>query len=132
MLRLMARVCRGDNCVDVLAIANSGFIGPGPEVALPRDLAGRLLAGVEATEAERLLADGSRARFKLYRDAAEVYVVTEDRVMGPVRASVYVTGHGTALLNDKLLGRLGIVMLDVGEGLWCFRDEVGYRVRRSL
>jgi len=30
-----------------------------------------------------------------------------------------------ALISDKLAGRLGIVALDFGEGLWCFRDELG-------
>ena len=29
------------------------------------------------------------------------------------------------LISDKLAGRLGIVALDFGEGLWCFRDELG-------
>lgn len=40
-------------------------------------------------------------------------------------------GARYVLLNDKLLGRLGVVLLDFGEGIWCFRDELGRRERRS-
>jgi len=35
------------------------------------------------------------------------------------------------LLNDKLLGRLRIVLIDFAEGVWCFRDELGREERRS-
>lgn len=36
------------------------------------------------------------------------------------------------LLSDKLVSKLGIVLLDIGEGIWCFKDEIGKTVRRSL
>jgi len=35
------------------------------------------------------------------------------------------------LISDKLASKLGIVALDLGEGLWCFRDEIGKVARRS-
>ena len=35
------------------------------------------------------------------------------------------------LVSDKLSSKLGIVLLDIGEGLWCFRDEIGEKVRKS-
>jgi hypothetical protein len=35
------------------------------------------------------------------------------------------------LLNDKLLGGLGIALIDFAEGVWCFRDELGRREHRS-
>jgi hypothetical protein len=60
-----------------------------------------------------------------YRDAVKVYVV-EDRVEGPVRAHVLAP---YPLLNDKLLERLRIVLLDLAEGTWCFRGELGKRER---
>jgi len=37
-----------------------------------------------------------------------------------------------ALLSDKLVSKLGVVLIDIGEGLWCFKDELGKIVRRSL
>ena len=132
MIRLKVRVCRGDLCQELAAIANSGFIGVEPEVALPEWVCDSLLANVGYVEVDRRLADGSIVKLRVYRMAVDVYVVTEDRVVGPVTASVYRTRANIALLNDKLLGKLGIVALDFGEGLWCFRDEVGYRVRRSV
>ena len=63
----------------------------------------------------------------------QVSVVEEDAESEPVESSILVLGGAKhVLINDKLAGRLGIVILDVGEGLWCFRDEVGRRIRRSL
>jgi len=48
----------------------------------------------------------------------EVHAVISDRV-------------DEVLISDKLAGRLGIVALDFAEGLWCFKDEVGGKVRKS-
>ena len=62
-----------------------------------------------------------------------MYILTEDRVEGPVKASVLVASKGRyILLNDKLLSKLNISLIDFGEGIWCFRDELGKRERRSI
>jgi hypothetical protein len=34
-------------------------------------------------------------------------------------------------LNDALLSRLRVVIIDPFEGIWCFRDELGKRERRG-
>ena len=131
MLRLRVRLCRNSTCAEVLAIANSGFIGVEPEVVIPVRVSEALLGPSPRVElVERMLADGSRVLLPRALDAVDVYTVEEDRVVGPVRARAYIGGRYT-LLNDKLLGRLGIVIIDAGEGLWCFRDEIGLRARRG-
>ena len=67
-----------------------------------------------------------------YRDAVNVWVVEEDRVEGPVRAHVLASLRALyPLLNDELLGGLGIALIDFAEGVWCFRDELGRREHRS-
>ncbi len=67
-----------------------------------------------------------------YERVVEVFLVTEDRIEGPVIADVLTT-HGVryALLNDKILGAFKVVLLDFAEGIWCFRDELGKRERKS-
>ncbi|PCN49949.1 hypothetical protein B6U99_07080 [Candidatus Geothermarchaeota archaeon ex4572_27] len=61
-----------------------------------------------------------------------MFVVTDDRVVGPVTSSAMIAPRlRYVLLNDKLVGGLGVVLLDFGEGTWCFRDELGRRERRS-
>ncbi len=80
---------------------------------------------------ERVLPDGSRALLPRALEAVEVYAMKEDRVVGSGEGPRVHWGRLT-LLNDKLLGRLGIVIIDAGEGLWCFRDELGLRTRRGM
>jgi hypothetical protein len=131
MLRIRVKLCRGSACVEVLAIANSGFVGAEPEVLVPPRVSEALFGPSPQVElVERVLADGSRALLPRALEAVEVYAVEEDRMVGPVKARAYIGGR-FALLNDKLLGRLGIVIIDAGEGLWCFRDELGLRTRRG-
>jgi len=136
MLRLRVRIERADGgrAVELVAIANSGFVSPEPEVLLPFSIAERLALGevAEPEVARKALGDGSEAVLLRYRDTAKVYVVEEDRVEGPVQAHVLASPRALyPLLNDKLLGRMRIVLLDFAEGTWCFRDELGRRERKS-
>ncbi|MCX8205437.1 MAG: hypothetical protein N3H31_07305 [Candidatus Nezhaarchaeota archaeon] len=132
MLRIRVRLLT-EKSVEALAIANSGFIGSEPEVLIPLRLVKQLYGeSPSVTLVERVLADGSRTLLAKCTKPLGVYVVTEDRVVGPVEAYAYASRAGFVLLNDKLLGRLGVAIIDPGEGLWCFRDEVGSRVRRGV
>lgn len=131
MLRLKVKLCRGSACVEALAIANSGFVGTEPEILAPLKVSEALFGPNPKVElVGRVLADGSRALLPRALDPVDIYVVEEDRVVGPVRARAYIGGR-FVLLNDKLLGKLGIVIIDAGEGLWSFRDEMGLRTRRG-
>jgi len=50
-----------------------------------------------------------------------VYIVTDNRVEGPVISHALVPPNARyILLNDKLVGKLRIVLLDFGEGIRCF------------
>ncbi|RSN76691.1 hypothetical protein [Candidatus Methanodesulfokora washburnensis] len=132
VLRLRIRVCCDKKCVEGLGIANSGFAGKEPEIALPQELV-RELIGEEPSVilVERVLADGSRALLPRLSNFLNAYLVTEDRVEGPVRSYAYITKGRFILLNDALLSRLRVVIIDPFEGVWCFRDELGKRERRG-
>ncbi len=137
MLRLRVRIERVDGLrsVDVVAIASSGFAGLEPEVLLPLSVAERLrLHEVAEPEARtKVTGDGREVSLLRYGGSVRVYVLASDRVEGPVTsAAVVAPGARYVLLNDKLLGRLRVVLLDFGDGTWCFRDELGRRERRSL
>ncbi len=124
----------GEASAEVVAIANSDFVGAEPEVLVPSRTA-RLLRLHEIGEPEvysKVTGDGREVGFLRYRDAVRVYVVAEDRVEGPVTSTVLISPRARhVLLNDKLLGKLRIVLIDFGEGIWCFRDEIGRVERRS-
>ena len=121
---------------EVVALVNSGYETSRPEMLLPASLAHQLglyPALPQGSEVrEYVLADGTRARLVRIPDALEVSVVTEDRVVGPVKCDVAIAeGAEEPLIGDKLADALSIVALAIGEGLWCFRDELGRRTRRS-
>ena len=136
MLRLKVRLERIDRKyhIDTIAIAISGFIGIEPEVLIPQTLVKDLKLS-EVCEPEttiKILGDGREIQLLKYRNSVNVYVLTEDRIEGPITCSVVVSPYlRYVLLNDKLLGLLKIVLLDFAEGIWCFRDELGKRERRS-
>ncbi len=136
-MRLRVRMERvdGKTSVEVVGVANSGFVGLEPEVLVPMRIANELKLS-ELGEPEvhtKIAGDGRELELLRYRGAVRVYVVTEDRVEGPVVSDVLVAPRARyVLLNDKLLSKLRIVLLDFGEGIWCFRDELGKKERRSV
>jgi hypothetical protein len=123
----------GARCVEGVGIANSGFAGREPEIVAPQELLRELLGEVASVVlAERVLADGSGVLMPRLTEPLEVYLVAEDRVEGPVKSYAYMTRGRFILLNDALLSKLRIVILDPYEGLWCFRDELGRVERRGV
>ncbi len=136
MLRLRIRIERIDSGVstEVIGIANSGFVGLEPEILVPMHIANalRLQEVGEPEVYTKITGDGREVDLLRYREAVKVYVVAEDRIEGPVVSSVLVSPRARyVLLNDKLLSKLRIVLIDFGEGIWCFRDELGKKERRS-
>jgi len=135
-IRLRLRLRRGSRSVDVVALVNSGYETLEPEVLVPASIAKEL--GLLPTlppgsvVKEYVLADGTVTRLIRVPRAAMVSVVEEDRVVGDVEAHVVISDKADeVLISDKLAGKLGIVALDFAEGLWCFRDEIGKKVRKS-
>ncbi len=133
-LRVRSVVGREDY---VVALVNSGYETRRPELLVPLALAERLglypRLPVGSEVREYVLADGSRARLIRVPQALHVAVVAEDRV-GPeaVADAVIAERAEEPLISDKLADALGVSVIAPGEGLWCFRDELGRRLRRSL
>jgi len=135
-IRLRIRLVREGKSVDVVALINSGYETREPEVLLPVAIAIQLSIYPRLPEGaivkEYRLADGSITKLIKVLRAVQIYVVEEDRVVGPVEASLVIAEKAEeVLISDKLAGKLGIVALDFGEGLWCFRDEIGRVTRKS-
>jgi len=133
---LRIRLLRGDKSIEVVALVNSGYETLEPEILVSHNIAEELSfypqlpAG--AMVKEYRLADGSTTKLLRLMKAVNIYVVEEDRIVGPVEASLVIGERvEEPLISDKLAGRLGIVALDFGEGLWCFRDEVGKITRKK-
>jgi hypothetical protein len=122
--------------VEAIALLNSGYETLEPELLVNKAVAEALGILPElppgSVVKEYVLADGSISRLIKVPKSFRVYVVEEDRVVGGVEASIVISERADELLiSDKLAGALGIVVLDFAEGLWCFRDEIGRRVRKT-
>ncbi len=135
-IRLRLRLTRGDASTEVVALVNSGYETVEPEILVPPVTARELHLYPELPQGsivkEYRLADGSTTRLIRIPRAVNVYVVEDDRIVGPIESSLVIAERADEpLISDKLAGRLGIVALDIGEGLWCFRDEIGRVTRRS-
>ena len=134
-LRLRLESAKGSS-IDVIALVNSGYETTRPEILVPPDVAKALGYYPElpagAMIREYVLADGSRTRLIKVMDAVKVHVVEEDRVVGGVISDLVISERAEeVLISDKLTDKLNIVMIAVGEGLWCFRDELGKKIRRT-
>lgn len=137
MLRLRIRVKTLDNSAtfEAVSIASSGFIGIEPEILIPSNIADELKLQTKGKPElySKITGDGREIEFLKFRNVVKVYVVAEDRVEGPVVASALISPRAKyILLNDKLLSKLKISLLDFGEGIWCFRDEIGKRERKTI
>jgi len=135
-VRLKLRLVREGSSVEVVALVNSGYETTEPEILVPSATAKALHLYPQlpqgASIREYMLADGSITRLIKISRAVLVYAVEEDRVVGPVEASLVISEKAEEpLISDKLAGKLGIAVLDFAEGLWCFRDEIGRVTRRS-
>jgi len=132
---LRLRLVKGGKSVEVIALVNSGYETREPEVLVPASIAALLsLSGDEpgTLVKEYKLADGSTTRLLRIPREVLVYAVEEDRVVGPVEASLVVAERADeALISDKLAGKPGVVILDLGEEVWCFKDEVGRVARKT-
>ena len=134
-MALRLRLVKGGKSVEVIALVNSGYETREPEVLVPASIAALLsLSGDEpgTLVKEYKLADGSTTRLLRIPREVLVYAVEEDRVVGPVEASLVVAERADeALISDKLAGKPGVVILDLGEEVWCFKDEVGRVARKT-
>ncbi len=125
-----------DREVEVIALVNSGYETAKPELLVSANIAQTLglypLLPRGAEVKEYVLADGSRTKLIRIPSAVEVRVVTEDRVSDPVTCDLVIAEAAEEpLISDKLADALKIVAIAIGEGLWCFRDEIGKKIRKS-
>ncbi len=122
--------------ITVIALVNSSYEVLKPELLIPASAAcdlGLYPSLPQGSEVrEYVLADGSRTKLIKIPNALKVSVITEDRVVGPVGCDAVVAQKAEEpLISDKLADALQLVALAIGEGLWCFKDELGEKIRRS-
>ena len=134
-VRVRLRVRAGSREITTVALVNSGFETEVPQLMIPVALARALGLWPPPPEARFVVLGtaGGPVRKYLIPQALEVSAVEEDREVGPVPCDAIVSPiEEEVLINDKLGGASGIVILDLGTGKWRFKDEEGVSRRSYL
>ncbi|PIP49038.1 MAG: hypothetical protein COX14_01420 [Chloroflexi bacterium CG23_combo_of_CG06-09_8_20_14_all_45_10] len=125
----------GSREVVMPALVNSGYETENPELLVPSGIAQALGLWPETREAsmERYkVAGGAEIRVVRLRGSAKVEVLTGNCVSVATLCDVVVSeGEEELIISDKLAGSLGLSIIDIGEGTWCFKEEIGKKVRKS-
>jgi len=124
-VRLKLRIRVDEKSVEVIALLNSGYEAPTPQLLVPVDVARTL--GLWPPEGARevvLETAGGPLRAWFYPRRALVKVVTEDAESREVLADIVVSPiGGEPLISDMLAEELEIAVESFGRGLWRFRWE---------
>ncbi|MCC6023735.1 MAG: hypothetical protein LM600_03440 [Thaumarchaeota archaeon] len=131
-LRLRART--SGEIIEASALVNSGFETESPQLLIPIELARRiaLYPPPPTSTIIEVGTAGGPSRVFLVREVIEVWVVTDDREVGPKVADILISPiEEEVLMNDKLTEELGIILLATGSGKWRFIDDPADKIRYS-
>jgi hypothetical protein len=130
-VRLKLRIRVSDRVVDVIALLNSGFEAPTPQLIIPIDTAKALnLWPPEEAREVVLETAGGPLRAWFYPRKALVKIVTEDVESKDVLTDIIISPIADeSLISDMLAEELEIAVESFGRGLWRFRWE--QKLRKS-
>ncbi len=132
-VRLKLRIKIDDKYIDTVALLNSGYEAPTPQLLIPLSIARRLgLWPSEQAYEVVLETAGGPLHAWYYPRKALVKVVTSDAESKEVLTDIVVSPIATEpLINDMLAEELEIAVESFGRGLWRFRWEPKERLRPS-
>ena len=132
-VRVRLRIKGTNKEVVTSTLINSGFEAEEPQLVIPLSLAETLgITSVEISIEDFRTAGGGRVSGYRVESPTEVELVLDDKP--PVKTIAYITilpGETEAMMSDRLASELGITILDLWEGYWCLRDELGTQQRPS-
>jgi len=135
VVRLKLRLRGKGKVVDVIAVVNSGYEAPTPQLIVPKSVARELSFWPPPPEALELVYDtaGGPLRVWLIQKAISVKVLTEDVESREVIVDLVISPLADeALISDKLIDELEIVIEAAGRGLWRFRGDPPTKLRESI
>jgi hypothetical protein len=131
-LRIKSRVSQ--QVIEVSALVNSGFEAESPQILIPISVAKQisLYPPPITSSIMEVGTAGGPSRVFLVRDALDVWVLTDDREVGPKLSDAIISLiEEEVLISDKLAEELGLVLLAIGSGKWRFFDDPPDKVRYS-
>jgi len=133
-VRLRLRIRVGERVTEEVALLNSGFEAPTPQLLIPISTAKALGLWPPTSESKELVVDtaGGPLRVWFYPRAAFVKVITSDAESREVLTDLLVSPLADEpLISDMLAEELEIVVESFGRGLWRFRSEAPGKLRPS-
>ena len=132
-VRLPIEITFSSKSVKVSAIANTGYETNEPEILVPLSFATKRLGVAEGHGKEVTYQTAGGQEVKFYRfENANICVITDDS-KSPVVSATLITSENEeeVILNDQLVGMLGIVLVKVAVGEWRFLDDPHEKLRDS-
>ena len=132
--RIRGKVDVGEKSVVAVALVNSGFEADGPDIVIPIELARELGLWPPRGSLTALLdTGGGEVATPYYPSAGTLRILLEDRETKPITVNLIVNPHvDEVLLSDYVAGELGIMLLDIRDGLSRLRDDHPGKTRRSV
>jgi len=122
-----------NSAATVSAIANAGYETDECEILVPLPFAkdNMGLSLKDGKEITYIAAGKKEVRF-YQMGKVKIRVFTDDKKSEYVEAALLVSeSEEQVVLNDKLVGGLGIIFLNVAEGTWRFSDDPTDKLRES-
>ena len=108
------------------ALANSGYETIEPEILVPEPFAKNNL-GLSTEDGIKITyeaADHKEVEFYSIDEKVKITVVTEDKRSATVDAILLISeNEDQVILNDKLVGKLCIMFIEIAKGIWRFTDD---------
>ena len=132
-IRIQIRV--DDTIVRTIALLNSGYEAPTPQLLIPISIAEEL--GLWPPKPSARIEDydtaGGPLRVWVYRNIGKVKVLCDDVESKEVLVDIVVSPLADeALICDYLAGELEIAVEDFAKGLWRFRWEPPEKARKTV
>ncbi|MEM4727697.1 MAG: hypothetical protein QXD04_05540 [Candidatus Bathyarchaeia archaeon] len=132
-VRLKLKIRVGGVSTEAVALLNSGYEAPTPQLLIPVNLAARLgLWPPEQASEVTLETAGGPLKAWFYPRAAMISVIAEGSREKEALVDIVVSHLADEpLINDKLADELEIAVESFGRGLWRFSWEPKEKLRRS-
>ncbi len=134
-LKLRLKLLKTGKTYDIIALVNSGFETITPQLLIPRKLAEELGIWPDMLPRAKIVTYGTPGgvvRNYLISDAVMVSVIEQDLETQEESADITISEiEEEVLISDKLAGKLGIVLEDIGEGLYSLKADPKRTIRKT-
>jgi len=129
--RVKVKVRVKDRVVETRALVNSGFEADAPDIAIPTNIARQLNLWHPRTNITAILdTGGGEVVNPYYENCGILELILDDRENIRIKVNIIVNPHIDEIaLSDYVSSLLGIVLLDIKEGLWRLKDDPPEKVR---